>query len=81
MPGAISGSGDTDSYTFTIRATAVEVEAYYDREMVKLGAYRFIWGEGSKNGTMLVIYMWNDTAVTISTIPQDDFLLVMIIVK
>lgn len=79
MPGAISGSGDDKGYTFTIRASTDEIQRYYDREMQKVGATPFAIGQGDGKNTVLVIYMLDGGTVSIMMLPQDDFVVVMIV--
>lgn len=79
MPGAISGEGDDKGYSFTIQATPEEIQEYYDQELRKLGATPFAVGQGDAQGTVLLMYMMDGGIISISIIPQEDFVLVIIV--
>lgn len=79
MPGAIAGDGNDQGYRFTINATVDEIQQYYDRELGKLGATPFAVGQGDGKDTVLVIYMLDDTPVSVMMMPSDGFVLVMIV--
>lgn len=79
MPGAISGSGDDKGYTFTIQATSEEIQEYYDQELRKLGASSLAIGQGDEKSTIIMIYILDGAPVSVSIIPQEDFMLVMIV--
>lgn len=78
MPGALSGDGDEASYRFTIAAAPVEVQVYYDRILAGLGWSPFTAGQ-SENGALFLIYMQDQAMMTVSVIPGDDLLLVMLV--
>jgi len=79
MPGAINGEGDDKGYTFTIHATSEEIQQYYQTELTKQGANLFATGEGNEKGTVLLIFMMGTDVVSISIIPHDDLMLVLIV--
>ena len=53
MPGAIAGSEDGSSYSYTTDADREAVHQYYDRELVKLGWSPMAVGTGDKGPVML----------------------------
>ena len=79
MPGAIAGEGDEESYVFTIRATAQEVQDYYELELGELGWQLLTRGEG-KDSSLMLIFM-NDAAdmVTVSILAKGDESLVLLV--
>lgn len=54
MPGAIAGRDDGDSYLFTIKASDKEIQAYYEKELRKLGWSLLGVGEGETANILLI---------------------------
>lgn len=80
MPNAIAGEGDSNGYSFTVNATADEIQAFYKTEMAKLGWNMFALGEGSTEAVMLLFMKGSDT-FSVSIIPQPDGLMYVLLVK
>jgi hypothetical protein len=78
MPGALAGSEDSDSYRFTIKATAAEIQAYYQKELTTAG-WAFVAGGAGETKTMLLIFSKEDKILTISILPFDDLFIVMLL--
>ena len=79
MPGALAGSGDSGSYRFTIKATAVEIQLFYQKELVTKGWELFPAGVG-QSGTILLIFSKGSETLPISIIPyQEDMFIVMLV--
>lgn len=78
MPGALSGDGDEASYRFTIAAAPVEVQVFYDRVLAGLGWSPFTAGQ-SENGALFLIYTQDQAMMTVSVIPGEGLLLVMLV--
>lgn len=54
MPGAIAGEDNSGSYLFTIRASAEEIQAYYEKELRKLGWNLLGVGKGETANVLLI---------------------------
>lgn len=80
MPNAIAGDGDSQGYTFTIKATPEEVQKFYEKTMSKLGWNMFASGQGTTEAILLIFMKGSDT-MTISIIPQPDGLMYVLFVK
>lgn len=80
MPNAIAGDGDSQGYTFTIKATTEEVQKFYEKTMSKLGWNMFASGQGTTEAILLIFMKGSDT-MTISIIPQPDDLMYVLFVK
>ena len=80
MPNAIAGEGDSTGYSFTINATAHEIQAYYEIELNKLGWKLFGSGQGD-TGAVLLIFMKGTSMLSMSVIPQPDDIMYVMIVK
>ena len=81
MPKAIAGDGDNQGYSYTIIGLPEVVQAYYEREMPKLGWNMFATGKGGKAGTIMLIFMKGTDTASVTIIPQADNLLYVLIVK
>jgi hypothetical protein len=79
MPAASNGYGDDESYTFTIAASVDEVDNYYAERMPGLGYEPFARGEGEGAGSVLLFFMKDGAMTTISIIPFDTYIYVMIL--
>ena len=79
MPGAIAGDGDEESYVFTIRATAQDVQEYYERELGKLGWQPFAQAEGKDSSLMLIFTNDASETLSISIIAKGDECLVLLV--
>ena len=80
MPKAIAGDGDNQGYSYTIIGLPEVVQAYYEREMPKLGWEKFASGTGTTKAILIFFQKGSDLA-TVSIIPQADNLLYVLIVK
>lgn len=78
MPGALAGSGDNGSYRFTIKATAAEIEAFYQKELSADGWTSLATGDGG-NGSSLIIFIKDTKTFSVSIIPSDDLFIVMLV--
>ena len=77
MPVALAGKGDNSSYTFTVKGQVGDVQKYYEAEMPKLGWNLFAGGQGTTNA-ILLMFMKGTELITVSIIPQEgDLILVM----
>jgi hypothetical protein len=80
MPKAIAGDGDHQGYSYTIIGAPEVVQAYYEREMPKLGWGIFASGTGETKAILIFFKKGSDLA-TVSIIPQGDNLLYVLLVK
>jgi hypothetical protein len=80
MPGAIAGEGDSKGYSFTTKASADEVQNFYEKAMPKLGWNMFASGQGATKAVLLFFMKGSDT-VSVSVIPQPDELVYVMLVK
>ena len=80
MPNALAGEGDTQGYAFTIRASADEIQKFYERELGKLGWRMFASGQGTTNAVLL-IFMKDVATLSVSIVPQSDGIMYVLIVK
>jgi hypothetical protein len=79
MPGAIAGEESQGTYTFTVKATVEEVQAYYDKELPKIGWQPFATGT-SENGGVLAIYQKGSQMLTMSIFVQGEITSVMMMI-
>ena len=80
MPGALAGQADgASSYTFNIRATPEEVQAFYETELQKLGYAAFASGVSGTGQPVLLIFMKDLATLTLSIIPYGDELIVTLV--
>ena len=79
MPGAINGNGDNEGYRFTINATAEEVQAYYEKELGKLGWGLMAAGSGATDSVMLIFNNEASLVMSVSIFPHGDLKLVLIV--
>lgn len=79
MPGAINGESDSDSYKFTTEASVQEVQAYYEKELAKLGWDLMAAGTGDTSSVMLVFNNGIPPLMPISIISNGELTLVLII--
>ena len=80
MLNAIAGDGDSSSYSFTIMASADEVQDFYETELAGLGWNLFATGQGETD-TLLLMFMKGTAILTVSIIPQPDGLMYVMLVK
>lgn len=79
---AITGEGDAESYRFSIALSSDEVQKYYDEELAKLGWGIFAVGANdSGTGAKIIFYKKNNELMTMSLIPLDNDLLLVMFVK
>ena len=78
MPNAIAGDGDDERYVFTIKATAQQVQEYYQLELGKLGWQASATGDGDSS---LMLNFMNKTSatLTVSIIAKGDEALVLLV--
>lgn len=79
MPGAINGESDSKGYTFTIQAASEVIQQYYEAELGKLGFDLFAAGDGNEKNTVLLIFMKDIEIISVSILPHDDLILVLIV--
>jgi hypothetical protein len=78
MPGAVSGGDDGMRYIFTIRATTEEIQAYYERELMKQGASQLHSGRISETDAFLIACSLGDESITILILPYEGLMLVIL---
>ena len=82
MPSAIAGDGDSNSYSFTVKASPDEVQKFYEKAMAKLGWNMFASGQGATKALMLIFMKGSGSStVSVSVIPQPDDLVYVMLVK
>lgn len=79
MPGALAGQEVEDGYSFTTRATAQDVQQYYEAELGKLGWELFAQTEGKNSSQMLIFTNGDSGTLSVSIIVKDDELLVLLV--
>jgi hypothetical protein len=79
MPGAINGGGDNESYRFTIEAPVEEVQAYYEKELAKLGWDLMVAGSGDTDSVMLIFNNGVPPLLPVSIFSHGELTLVMIV--
>lgn len=78
MPGAIAGSGDDESYRFTVKASVEDIKDFYVKELGDAGWTLLGDGVAANEGGLLIFI--KDTATfTVSIIPSDDLFIVMLL--
>ena len=77
MPNAIAGEADTQGYRFTTAASREEILSFYQREIPDLGWEMLGVGEGQA-GAVIMIFSAGEDSLSISIIPNDDTMLVLI---
>jgi 1-aminocyclopropane-1-carboxylate deaminase/D-cysteine desulfhydrase-like pyridoxal-dependent ACC family enzyme len=80
MPNAIAGEGDSQGYSFTINASADEIQQFYERELAALGWKVFASGQGTTSA-ILLFFMKETSVMTVSIFPQPDGIMLVMIVK
>ena len=80
MPNAIAGEGDNKGYSFTINASADEIQKFYEQELGKLGWNMFASGQGTTDAVLL-IFMKDTATLSVSIIPQPDRIMYVLLVK
>lgn len=80
MPQAIAGEGDSKSYAFTVEATAVEVQSFYEKELGKLGWSLLGAGEGD-TGVVLLIFQKGTEVASVSILTVNPSTLYVFLVK
>jgi hypothetical protein len=80
MPNAIAGEGDSKGYSFTINASAKEIQKFYEQELGKLGWNMFASGQGTTDAVLL-IFMKDTATFSVSIIPQSDGIMYVLLVK
>ena len=81
MPNAIAGEGDSKGYSFTIKASADDIQSFYAKELKKLGWNLFANGNGNNTGTILLMFMKGTDTFMVSIIPQPDGIMYVLLVK
>lgn len=80
MPKAIAGEGDSKGYSFTIKASADEIQKFYETKLAKLGWNVFASGQGTTDAVLL-IFMKGTATLSVSIIPQSDGVMYVLLVK
>jgi hypothetical protein len=80
MPNAIAGDGDSQGYSFTVNASAEEIQTFYENELAKLGWTLLTSGQGSTSA-ILLMFMKDISIVSVSIIPQPDGVMYVLLVK
>jgi hypothetical protein len=80
MPEAIAGSGDSNSYSYTIKTSLDAVQKYYETEMKKLGWSELGSGLGTTDEILLIFTKASDSAM-ITAISQADGVVSVMFVK
>lgn len=78
MPGALAGSGDADSYRFTIKATVLEIQTYYKTQLAAAG-WEFGAGGAGQSKAILLIFSKENKILTVSILPFDELFIVMLV--
>jgi len=80
MPGAINGGeGENDSYVFTTKTSVDEVEAYYEKELAKLGWDLLTSGTGDNGNVMMIFNNGKPPFMPISILSNGNLTLVLIV--
>lgn len=80
MPNAIAGAGDSKGYSFTINASAAEIQKFYERELARLGWTMFASGQGTTDA-ILLIFMKDANILSVSIISRSDGTMYVLLVK
>ena len=80
MPKAIAGQGDSKGYTFTVKASAQEIQKFYESQLAKLGWKMFASGKGGTEAVIL-IFMKQAGTLSVSIIPLQDGTMYVLLVK
>ena len=80
MPRAIAGQGDSKGYTFTIKASAQEIQKFYESQLAKQGWQMFASGKGGTDAVIL-IFMKDAGTLSVSILPQSDGTMLVLLVK
>jgi hypothetical protein len=82
MTGAIAGQDNIGSYLFTIKEKPKKVQAYYEKELKKLGWNLFAVGEGDTSNLLLIFQNEKGTmSIAIINSETDDEILQVMLVK
>ncbi|HKG53119.1 MAG TPA: hypothetical protein VKB04_02580 [Anaerolineales bacterium] len=76
MPYATAGAGDTEGYVFTVKATAQQVQDYYQAELGKLGWQLLATGEG--DASLSFVNNASET-LTVGIVTKGDEVLVLLV--
>ncbi len=77
MPGALTGQDDGSGYTYTINASLDEAINFYNTQLPALGWSLLAQSEGGE--AVIMIYMQESAAATVSIIPLDDILMIVLV--
>jgi hypothetical protein len=80
MPTALAGEGDNKGYSFTIKASSDEIQKFYEKALAKLGWNMLGSGQGTTHAVLL-IFMKDAGALSVSIIPQPDGTMYVLLVK
>lgn len=72
MPAALSGSGDSQKYSFMVNASVDEIKAFYFVQMDSQGWEYFATGEGGEAGAIFLMFTKDNFTATILILPQSD---------
>lgn len=79
MPGAIAGEVGAEGYTFSIQADTETIQEFYERELARRGFALFVTGKGAEKNIKLLMFMKGSEIITISIMPMDDLMVVLIL--
>jgi hypothetical protein len=80
MPDAIAGDGDSSGYFFTYGGTAAEVQSYYEREMANRDWSLLGAGSGG-NDAVLLIFLKDGASASVSILPHESGVILVLLVK
>jgi hypothetical protein len=79
MPGALTGDGNDEQYSFTTKSSVAEVQAYYEKELTALGWKLMTQGVNSTDEVLLIFDNQKPPLIPITIIRQGDVTFVMIV--
>lgn len=79
MPGALTGDGNDEQYSFTTKSSVAEVQAYYEKELTALGWELMTQGVNSTDEVLLIFNNQKPPLIPITIIRQGDVTFVMIV--
>lgn len=80
MPGAISGNGNADGYSFTVSASPFTVQQFYETQM-KAQGWDVYTNDQSTTKAILLLFTKGEDAVSVSVSLQPGGLTVVLLVK
>ncbi len=80
MPGAISGNGNSDGYTYTINASPFTVQQFYETQMKTQGWDEHI-NDQSNTKAILLLFTKDQDAISVAISLQPGGLTFVLLVK